>query len=74
VLVVELHPIIKPWPFRGWGLEFVGEIYPIERASICASHHILFHQVDRSRRSKNMTHREVIEFITNHVFHRFDIP
>jgi hypothetical protein len=18
-----LHPIIKPWPFRGWGLDFV---------------------------------------------------
>jgi hypothetical protein len=24
----ELHPIIKPWPFRGWGLDFVGEINP----------------------------------------------
>jgi hypothetical protein len=19
-----LHPIIKPWPFRGWGLDFIG--------------------------------------------------
>jgi hypothetical protein len=23
-----LHPIVKPWPFRGWGLDFVGEIHP----------------------------------------------
>ena len=23
-----LHPIIKPWPFRGWALDFVGQIYP----------------------------------------------
>ena len=23
---------------------------------------------------KNMTHREVIEFITGHIIHRFDIP
>jgi hypothetical protein len=23
-----LHPIIKPCPFRGWGLDFVGEIHP----------------------------------------------
>ena len=23
---------------------------------------------------KNMTHREVIEFITKHIIHRFDIP
>jgi hypothetical protein len=24
VPVTELHLIIKPWPFRGWSLEFVG--------------------------------------------------
>jgi hypothetical protein len=23
-----LHPIIKPWPFRGWGLDFIGKIHP----------------------------------------------
>jgi hypothetical protein len=23
---------------------------------------------------KNMTHKEVIEFITEHIIHRFDIP
>jgi hypothetical protein len=23
-----LNPIIKPWPFRGWGLDFIGEIHP----------------------------------------------
>jgi hypothetical protein len=23
---------------------------------------------------KNMTHREVIEFVTKHIIHRFDIP
>jgi hypothetical protein len=22
-----LHPIIKSWPFRGWGLDFIGEIH-----------------------------------------------
>jgi hypothetical protein len=24
VPTAELHPIIKPWPFRGWGLDFIG--------------------------------------------------
>jgi hypothetical protein len=24
----RIHPIIKPWPFRGWGLDFIGEIHP----------------------------------------------
>jgi hypothetical protein len=28
VPAAELHPIIKPWPFRGWGLDFIGEIHP----------------------------------------------
>jgi hypothetical protein len=28
VPAVLLHPIIKPWPFRGWGLDFIGKIHP----------------------------------------------
>ena len=24
----QLHPIIKPWPFRGWGIDIIGQIYP----------------------------------------------
>jgi hypothetical protein len=28
VSAAKLHPIIKPWPFRGWGLDFIGEIHP----------------------------------------------
>jgi hypothetical protein len=23
-----LHPIIKSWPFRGWALDFIGQIHP----------------------------------------------
>jgi hypothetical protein len=23
-----VHPIIKPWPFTGWGLDFIGEVHP----------------------------------------------
>jgi hypothetical protein len=23
-----LNPIVKPWPFKGWGLDFIGEIHP----------------------------------------------
>jgi hypothetical protein len=22
----ELHSIVKPWPFRGWALDLIGEI------------------------------------------------
>jgi hypothetical protein len=24
-----MHPIIKPWPFRGWGLDFIGKIHEV---------------------------------------------
>jgi hypothetical protein len=24
----ELHSIVKPWPFRGWALDIIGEIKP----------------------------------------------
>ncbi|GKU99855.1 hypothetical protein SLEP1_g12638 [Rubroshorea leprosula] len=24
----ELHPIVKPWPFRGWAIDLIGKIYP----------------------------------------------
>jgi hypothetical protein len=39
-----LHPIVKPWPFRGWGLDFIGEIHPSSsKGHICASGYGLFH-------------------------------
>jgi hypothetical protein len=28
VSAAMLHPIIKSWPFRGWGLDFIGQIHP----------------------------------------------
>jgi hypothetical protein len=70
------HPIIKTWPFRGWGLDFIGEIHP----SSSKGHQIVLVSMDYFTKwtevvaLKNMTHREVIEFITEHIIHRFDIP
>jgi hypothetical protein len=71
-----LHPIIKPWPFRGWGLDFIGQIYP----SSSKAHRFVLVAMDYITKwtevvpLKNMTHKEVIEFITEHIIHRFDIP
>ncbi|KAM1231105.1 hypothetical protein TB2_041121 [Malus domestica] len=25
---VPLNPVVKPWPFRGWAMDFIGQIYP----------------------------------------------
>ena len=41
---------------------------------ICFGCYRLFHQVSEAVPLKNMTHKEVIEFITEHIIHKFGIP
>jgi hypothetical protein len=71
-----LHPIIKPWPFRGWGLDFVGEIHP----SSSKGHIFVLVATDYFSKwteavlLKIMTHKEVISFVLEHIVHRFGIP
>ena len=71
-----LHTIIKPWLFRGWGLDFIGQINPHSSKG----HRFVLVTTDYFTKwteivpLKNMTHREVIEFITEHIIHRFGIP
>jgi hypothetical protein len=71
-----LHPVIKPWPFRGWALDFVGQIHP---ASF-KGHRFVLVATDCITKwteaipLKNMMHREVIHFILEHIIHRFNIP
>jgi hypothetical protein len=76
VPAATLHPTIKPWSFRGWGLDFIGQIHP----SSSKGHRFMLAAMDYFTKwteavpSKNMTHKEVIEFITEHIIHRFSIP
>jgi hypothetical protein len=76
VPAAKLHPIIKPWPFRGWGLDFIGQIHPPSskghRFVLVATYY--FTKWIEAVHLKNMTHKEVIEFITEHIIHRFGIP
>jgi transposase InsO family protein len=41
---------------------------------VCVSHYRLFHQMDEAIAWKNMTHKEVIEFMITNIIHRVDIP
>jgi hypothetical protein len=76
VLIAELHPIIKSWPFRGWELDFIGYIHP----ESSKGHRFVLVATDYFTKwtevvaLKNMTHMEAIEFITKHIIHRFGIP
>jgi hypothetical protein len=71
-----LHPISKPWHFHGWRLDFIDQIHP----SSFKGHQFVLVATDYFTKwietvpLKNMTHKEVIEFITEHIIHRFGIP
>jgi hypothetical protein len=70
-----LHPIIKPWSFHGWALDFVGQIHPAaskgHRFVLIAMNY--FTKWTEVVPLKNMTHKEVIHFILEHIVHRFGI-
>jgi hypothetical protein len=62
--------------FRGWALDFVGQIH---HASAKGHQFVLvstdyFTKWTKAVPLKNMTHREVIQFISEHIIHRFGIP
>jgi hypothetical protein len=71
-----LHPIIKPWPFRRWASDFVGQIHPASSKG----HRFVLVTMDYFTKwtevvpLNNMTHREVIHFNLEHIIHRFGIP
>jgi hypothetical protein len=60
-----MNPIVKPWPFRGWGLDFIREIHPRSskglRFILVATDY--FTKWTDAVPSRNMTHREVISFV-----------
>jgi hypothetical protein len=74
--VTMLHPIIKPWSFRGWALDFIDQIHHAlskgHRFMLVATNY--FTKWTEVVPLKNITHREVIHFILEHIIHRFDIP
>jgi hypothetical protein len=71
-----MNSIVKPWPFRGWGLDFISEIHP--RSS--KGHRFILVATDyftkwtKAVPLGNMTHREVISFVQEHVIYQFGIP
>jgi hypothetical protein len=36
-----MNSIVKSWPFRGWGLHFIGEIHHRSSKGLCSCHTIL---------------------------------
>ncbi|XP_057745163.1 uncharacterized protein LOC130963029 [Arachis stenosperma] len=72
----ELHVIIKPWPFRGWALDLIEQIHPPSSKG----HKFILVGVDYFSKwveaipLREVTYNEIIDFIEEHIVHRFGIP
>jgi transposase InsO family protein len=71
-----MNPIIKPWPFRGWSMDMIGKINP----SSSKGHQFILAITDYFTKwveavpMKSVASRDVIQFVKEHVIHRFGIP
>jgi hypothetical protein len=70
-----MNSIVKLWLFRGWGLDFISEIHP--RSS--KGHQFILVAMDyftkwtKAVPLRNMTLREVINFVQEHIIYRFGV-
>ncbi|XP_050916359.1 uncharacterized protein LOC127131481 [Lathyrus oleraceus] len=72
----KLHSIVKPWPFRGWALDLIGEIKPPSSKNqryILVSIDYLKKWIEAILLA-NVGQEDVIEFIQKHNIYRFRIP
>jgi hypothetical protein len=76
VLASVMNPIIKLWPFKGWSMDMIGKINP---PSSKGYQYILaimnyFTKWVEVIPMKLVTSKDVVNFIKEHVIHRFGIP
>jgi len=69
-----MNPIIKPWSFRGWGIDLIGQIYPPSSKG-----HILvttdyFTKWVEAIPLKRVASANMIDFVKEHIVYRFGIP
>jgi transposase InsO family protein len=71
-----MNPIIKPWPFRGWSMDMIGKINPLSSKG----HQYILAIMDYFTKwvevipMKIAASKDVINFIKEHVIHRYEIP
>jgi len=71
-----LHPIVKPWPFRGWGMDMIGQINP----PTSKGHKWILVATDYFTKwveavpMKNVTAKDMVNFIKKHIVYHFSIP
>nr|ABA96759.1 retrotransposon protein, putative, unclassified [Oryza sativa Japonica Group] len=71
-----MNPIIKPWPFRGWGMDMIGQINPPSSKG----HKFILVATDYFTKwveaipLKKVDSGDAIQFIQEHIIYRFGIP
>jgi len=71
-----MNPMIKPWPFRGWGIDLIGQVY----TPSSKNHKFISVATDYFTKwveaipLKNVTSKEMIEFVKKHIIYRLGIP
>ena len=70
------NPIIKPWPFRGWAMDMIGQINPPSSKG----HQWVLAVTDYFTKwveavpMRSVASKDVISFVKEHIIHRFGIP
>ena len=73
---MELHSIVKLWPFRGWAMDLIEKIYLASSKGhnfILVSIYYLTKRVEAVPLKKEKQ-KDVIQFIKEQIIHRFGIP
>src|SRR5688572_20377730 len=71
-----MNPIIKPWPFRGWGIDLIGQIYPPSSKG----HKFILVATDYFTKwveaipLRVVTSAIMADFVRDHIVYRFGIP
>ena len=71
-----MNPIIKPWRFRGWRIDIIGQIYP----SSSKGHKFMVVAMDYFTKwveaipLKMVTSQNMIDFVKEHIIYRFGVP
>nr|CAD40002.3 OSJNBb0052B05.5 [Oryza sativa Japonica Group]CAE75887.1 B1234D02.11 [Oryza sativa Japonica Group] len=75
-LASAMNPIIKPWPFKGWGIDMIGMINPPSSKG----HKIILVATDYFTKwvevisLKKVDSGDAIQFVQEHIIYRFGIP
>ncbi|XP_043721019.1 uncharacterized protein LOC122668531 [Telopea speciosissima] len=73
---VELNPVVKPWPFRGWAMDLIRKVTPPAMRGHCFIIVVrdYFTKWIEAVPMKTVTQMEVIRFLKTQIIHKFWLP